>query len=452
MINYFTVKLCSLTAMTGFLFGYDTGIISGSMIFIKDEMELSTFWIELIVSCTVGFAWLSAWSSAFISDKIGRKSMIILTSILFMIASLVMGLAPDKNILLLGRAIAGCAVGLGSIYAPIYIAELAPKKHRGSLVTFNSAFITFGLFASTLLASFFSYLPSHIGWRLGFASLPSFLQMVGFYFMPESPRWLCILGKYDEALEIMIKIYGDIDIAKENVKVETTITKQLNESYFVKLKKVFNNKETRYALIIGCSLHMAQQWCGINTIMYYGAIIIQMSGVLSKRISIWFTVVVAVTNALTSLIGLFIIDKVTRRKLTLISMVGIVICLALMGIIFTKIQKTEYCPNENGYLVLIVLCLFLFCFEFGIGPMAWGINSEIYPMWARSVSVSFAASFNWLNNMIVSFTFLTISEYISMQNTFYLYMLISTFFTFIFYFYLPETKHKSMEDSLIFRH
>ena len=270
--------------------------------------------------------------------------------------------------------------------APVYIAELSPKENRGSLVTFNSAFVTFGILASTLISYGFSYLPSEIGWRfmLGFAGIPSMIQLVGFYFMPESPRYLCLQGKDEEALAVMMKIHSDPNRAKEEIEsikasfnkneskpevtangksngysgkngyevnnngfsvIELHQTKDSqpkqdeNQGYFRKLWEIMKDPTTRHCLILGICLHIGQQFSGINSIMYYGASVVQKSGVMSKRIAIWLTVFVGITNATTSFVALFFYDRVTRRKITLASMCGIVVCLALMGTMFVLVDK-----------------------------------------------------------------------------------------------------------------
>lgn len=219
-----------------------------------------------------------------LSDRLGRKPVILIASFVFTIGSIIMGVAHNRWFLLFGRSVAGIAIGFASAVAPMYIAELAPKERRGSLVTLNHCFITFGQFSASLLAGVFAYLPEWLGWRLmlGFAGVPSLIQFVWFFFMPESPRWLSMKGHQEQALSVLEKVYGDMQSAKVELNAiqqsqqDTQFDSNLKTEN--KLLRVLNTGPVRRALIIGCALQFFQQMVGVNTLMYYSTTIIQMAG------------------------------------------------------------------------------------------------------------------------------------------------------------------------------
>jgi len=211
-----------LSAIGGFLFGYDTGVVSGAMVFIRDHFQLDNWWQEFIVSATILSAWIFSMVAGYLTEKFGRKLVILLASLIFTVGAIIMSIAWTKFILLFGRFIIGSAIGLASMTIPVYIAEVAPVDIRGKLVTINNCFITGGQFVASLIAGAFSYNSSN-GWRfmLGIAAIPSAIQLICFIFMPESPRWLIRRGRYQEALEALQKFRepeADINEEFESIK------------------------------------------------------------------------------------------------------------------------------------------------------------------------------------------------------------------------------------------
>ena len=322
------------------------------------------------------------------ADRFGRRKVIMASSLIFTIGSFVMGFAWNKYVLLVGRFVVGAAIGLASMAVPVYIVEIAPSSVRGSLVTCNNFFITFGQASAGLVAAGFAYIET-IGWRLmlGVAAVPAILQFVGFLFMPESPRWL-IRNKRDfEAMKVLQRVRGkDANIEKEfnqikafcqkeeersanlrrgdiqtisgrvksynstgtssvtnsiedNEQIQTESPEEQSppekqESTLSILKRVWAHKYIRKALIVGIWLQMIQQLTGINTVMYYSATIIQMSGVHDKKLAVWFASITSVVNSITAFCGLFFVEKVGRRRLTLGSLAGVILSLNLLAIGF----------------------------------------------------------------------------------------------------------------------
>lgn len=514
-----------ISAVGGFLFGYDTGVVSGAMLLLKDEFELDPTWQELIVSSTIAAAWIFSILAGFLTNKIGRKPIILLASFVFTVGAVMMGVSQNKFVLLGGRIVVGIGIGLASMTVPMYIGEVAPLEIRGKLITLNSCFITGGQFIASIVDGLFSKDKIN-GWRymLGLAGIPSFIQFFCFLSMPESPRWLISKGHYQKAILVLQKVRGsaantekEFETIKSNFLETEEKRKEVGGSTPIFLQ-VFRHAALRRALLVGCGLQMFQQIAGINTVMYYSATIIQMAGYNDPSEAIWLAAATASVNFVCTFIGLLLVEKWGRRLLTLGSLAGVVISLLLLAIGFhiTAVQSPkilnhnnleknstcfntgtciecttmdkcgycflpsnfssatclevsennkdlslfgncnsttresiwayEWCPTNYSWLMLTGLLLYLFFFAPGMGPMPWTINSEIYPLWARSTCYALATSVNWMFNLLVSMTFLTLTHAITKYGTFYLYMGFALFGLIFFFILLPETKGKTLEE------
>lgn len=523
-----------LSAMGGFLFGYDTGIVGGAMLFLRDTFQLSYEWQEIVVSITILGAWAFSLCAGSMSENYGRKTVIIWASVIFTFGSIVMGAAYSKYVLLFGRLIVGFAIGLASTVVPMYIAEVAPANIRGSLVTLNNCFITFGQLSANVTAGAFSFDPKN-GWRwmLALAAVPSVIQFIGFIFMPESPRWLIRQDRNDEALVALKKIRGEKNpyvmaefekLKRSQVELRAQEERRKSQNRNI-IDAIFMKSATRRALIIGCVIMAAQQLAGINTIMYYAPTIIEMSGVQSQSAAVWLSVPTSAVYVIFSISGCLIADRMKRRTLLLSSLMGVIISLIILGMGF-QLRSTDtasvqaynstnkdcsyirdcaicienkhcgfcwdpqspsngasclladdsgkfsiggacekshsasssyifirrICPQVskgiglNTWLVLAGLVIYLASFAPGMGPMPWTINSEIYPMWARSFCYSMATSVNWFFNLLISLTFIHLTEWLTKHGAFYLYAIISGIFWIILFLELPETRGLSLED------
>uniref|UniRef100_T1KLZ7 Major facilitator superfamily (MFS) profile domain-containing protein n=1 Tax=Tetranychus urticae TaxID=32264 RepID=T1KLZ7_TETUR len=538
----FVYTVSFLSAIGGFLFGYDTGIVSGAMVLIKKQLDLNDIWQELIISITLVFAWIFSTIVGYFTDRLGRRPVILFASTVFTLGSVVMAIAMGKWTLLIGRAIVGVGIGLSSMVIPMYVAEVAPSSIRGSLVTINTCFITGGQFIASVTAGFLSYLDHDLEvlLMLGIAGIPAFLQFIGFFFMPESPRWLVKKGKDEQAKAILCRIRSceraaqleyemikDSCIAEEESNVETN-----NASV---LSKVFASQPLRRALLVGCALQAVAQLSGINTVMYYSATIIQMSGVYEETLAIWLAAAVASVNFLCTFIGFYLVERTGRRKLTLGSLSGVILSLAVLAAGFQLTEREspaihpeplnsslpfsfsadmdicsiqtscrsciarpecgfcfsdyppwengsclltartpqsewdesksqygtcsngtivpkklvwayDWCPSKYAWLTIMGLCLYLFFFAPGMGPMPWTINAEIYPFWARGTCYSISTSANWAFNLLVSLTFLSLTKAITKYGAFWLYCGFAIVGWIFFFFELPETRGMSLEN------
>ncbi|CAG5118305.1 unnamed protein product [Candidula unifasciata] len=488
--------LAFFAAIGGFLFGYDTGVVSGAMLLIKKEFGLSSLWQELIVSITIGGAFLAALVGGFLNDLIGRKKMTIVASF----------------------------VCFASMTVPVYIAESAPFHLRGRLVTINNMFITGGQLVASLVDGAFSYM-EHNGWRymLGLAAVPSVVQLIGFIFLPESPRWLMKKGLEQRARNVLVKMRGTTDVEEEmdEMKIEFEQEKANVNKNGIVFIRILKTPPVRRALIVGCSLQLFQQLCGINTVMYYSATIIKMAGINNDTTAIWLAALTAGINFLFTLVGVWLVERLGRRKLLLLSLFGTMLSLVVLAVSFQlaafnspeittfdhSTNATEcssyrwcedciensgcgfcftgsvgstngsclvvdpadderskdgtcgnatlpagftwshnYCPTSYSWMAILGLALYLMCFAPGMGPMPWTINSEIHPLWARSTGNALSAATNWVFNLLVSMTFLTMTETITKYGTYWLFVGISVVGLVFFLVFLPETKGSKLED------
>ncbi|XP_057692171.1 proton myo-inositol cotransporter-like isoform X2 [Corythoichthys intestinalis] len=523
----FVYVLAFFSALGGFLFGYDTGVVSGAMLLLKREMNLNTLWQELVVSSTVGAAAISSLGGGFCNGLLGRRLCTLLASFIFTIGGFIMTFAPNKEVLLVGRIIIGLGIGLASMTLPVYIAEVSPPHMRGQLVTIIIVLVTAGQFIACVVDGAFSYM-SRDGWRymLGLSVLPSIVQFVGFIFLPESPRWLLQKGRQQEARQVLTRIRGCQEVDEELDYIRTSIEEEEKEQQGggLIILRILNHGPTRRALIVGCGLQMFQQLTGINTVMYYSATILQMSGVRDEKRAIWLSAVTSGTNFVCTSLSIWLVDRVGRRKLTVASLAGTALSLTVLSVGFLLsaqyspavtlkpldphnsscvlygscgdcmldsacgfcyrensssgvfdstclpvnqhstehsawgrcANQTEapegpfwaynFCPTSYSWVVLAGLLLYLTFFAPGMGPMPWTINSEIYPLWARSTGNACSAGINWTFNVILSLTFLHIAEMITYQGIFFVYMGFTVLGLIFAIGCLPETQGLQLED------
>ncbi|XP_034254841.1 proton myo-inositol cotransporter-like isoform X3 [Thrips palmi] len=344
--KYFMFTLTTLSTLGGFLFGYDTGVVSGAMLLINKDFDVSPVWHELIVSSTIGAALVFSLVGGWFSDRYGRRTAILVSGVIFTLGGIVMGAAPSKEVLLVGRIIIGIGVGLTSVATPQYMEEISTRD-ASPMPTFVTL-IALGQAVAALMCGAFAD-KSYNGWRymLGLAAVPSLVQFIGFCLMPESPRWLASQKKYAEAVKVLTTFRGSTSVAEQELSaIRATIEEKDREmeeqialnggsSLFM---QVFKSPGVRRALLIGFCLQAFQQLSGINTVMYYSASIIRMSGVRDESLAIWISAGVAAVNCGATFIGLFLVDRVGRRKLVLLSYIGVIVSLALLGIGFHMME------------------------------------------------------------------------------------------------------------------
>ncbi|KFK22027.1 hypothetical protein AALP_AAs71925U000400 [Arabis alpina] len=425
--NHYVLGLTVVAGIGGLLFGYDTGVISGALLYIKDDFEVvkqSSFLQETIVSMALVGAIIGAASGGWINDVYGRKKATLLADIVFVAGALVMAAAPDPYVLILGRLLVGLGIGVASVTAPVYIAEASPSEVRGGLVSTNVLMITGGQFLSYLVNYAFTQVPGTWRWMLGVSAVPGVIQFGLMLFMPESPRWLFMNDRKVESIQI-----DHLSLAAEEERVMKRTV-----GYF----DVFRSKEIRLAFIAGAGLQAFQQFTGINTVMYYSPTIVQMAGFRSNQLALLLSLIVAAMNAAGTVVGIYFIDHCGRKKLALSSLFGVIASLLILAISFFQ-QSSD--PNGiYGWLAVIGLALYIAFFAPGMGPVPWTVNSEIYPQQYRGICGGMSATVNWISNLIVTQTFLSIAEAAGIGTTFLILAGIAVLAVIFVIVVVPETQ------------
>ncbi|MFX1498872.1 MAG: sugar porter family MFS transporter [Promethearchaeota archaeon] len=433
--NKFIYVIAIISGISGMLFGYDTGVISGAINFIKEDFGLISFVEELLVSSVLIGAILGAFLGGELADRYGRRKVIILAAIIFTGGAVGTSFAPNVTTLIIGRIIVGIAIGIASFVAPLYISESAPPKIRGFLVTFNQLSITIGIVISYLVDFGFSLIR---GWRymFGLAVIPGIILMIGMWRMPDSPRWLINHGYFDKARNILKKIRNNTNVDDEIQEIKESLNKQKGG------RKELLNPLVKPALIIGISLALFQQLTGINTVIYYAPLIFQSAGIVSSSNAIFAAFEVGLVNVALTVVAIFLLDRVGRRKLLLIGLFGMSATLTILGVVF-------FLPgllNGLGSLVAINLMAYVGFFAIGLGPVFWLLISEIYPLKIRGIAMSIVTEVNWGANFIIALTFLTLTQLLGTFGTFWLYAAIGIVAIFFTYLYVPETKGRTLEE------
>ncbi len=433
-VNY----VAALAAVGGLLFGYDTGVISGVLVLIKKPWHLSSGQQEIVTSAVLIGAIIGAALAGRAADRFGRRKVIIAAAVVFFGGSLFTGLAPALGWLITGRIIVGVAIGFASCVVPLYIAEIAPPARRGMLVSLNQLAITIGILVSYGVDRAFANVDN--GWRYMFmlGVVPALILGIGMIFVPESPRWLMRHGLVDKARVVLTKIFGTTGAEAALTELRETATHERK----VTLKQVLA-PWLRPALIIAVGLMFLQQFTGINTVIYYAPTIFQMAGFSSAASAIAATVLVGVVNVAFTIVSLLIIDRVGRKPLMYIGFIGMACSLAVLGTAF--LYQATAGPLVKWVAVGSVMVYIAF-FAISLGPIAWLIASEIFPLSVRGTAVGISTLSNWFFNFIVALTFLSLIDLLSTTGAFWLYggvAIVGVLFT---RFYTPETKGVTLEQ------
>jgi sugar porter (SP) family MFS transporter len=423
-------------AIGGLLFGYDTGVISGALIFIKQSFGLSIFQQELAVSSVLIGAAVLAITGGSLSDRFGRRKMLLITSVVFIAGALVCAAAESIQILILGRVIVGAGIGLASSIVPLYISEISPAKARGWQVSLFQLAITAGILAAYLAD--YAFTPSAAWrWMLGLAVIPGGLLGAGMLFLPETPRFLARHEHFDLARSVLVKIRGTQNVDSEFQEIKMSSQASALHGHITDLLL----PAVRPALMIGIGLAIFQQVTGINTIIYYAPYIIRSAGISSIQGSILATAGIGTVNVVMTLVSMWLIDRVGRRPLLLTGIAGMIVSLGALGYIFHLSKGGEFAG-----LAVVILMFYVASFAISLGPIFWLLIAEIYPLKIRGLATGVAAATNWLANFAVSLTFLSLLKSLGPSLTFWLYGALAIGSWLFSYYLVPETKGRSLEE------
>ncbi|MBM2657290.1 glucose transporter GlcP [Staphylococcus pseudoxylosus] len=422
-----------LGALGGLLYGYDMGVISGALLFIRDDIPLNSFTEGLVVSSMLVGAIFGSGASGPMSDRLGRRRVVFIIAIIYIVGALILALAPSMPILVLGRLVIGLAVGGSTAIVPVYLSEMAPTEQRGSLSSLNQLMITIGILSSYLIN--YAFTPIE-GWRwmLGLAIVPSVILLIGVAFMPESPRWLLEHRSEKAARDVMKLTFKDSEIDKEIADMKEI--NSISESTWNVLKSPW----LRPTLIIGSIFALLQQIIGINAIIYYAPTIFNKAG-LGNATSILGTVGIGTVNVLITIVAIMIIDKIDRKRLLVIGNIGMVASLLIMAILIWTIGI-----QSSAWIIVACLTLFIIFFGFTWGPVLWVMLPELFPMRARGAATGVAALVLSIGSLLVAQFFPILTEVLSVEQVFLIFAAIGICALIFVIKYLPETRGRSLEE------
>jgi MFS transporter, SP family, galactose:H+ symporter len=433
-----TLVVTALVAATGgLLFGYDTGVISGALQFVSGAFHIanSDFLQETAVGMAIFGSLLGSAIAGVAADRWGRRTVLLLTGFAFGVFALMSGEAHSLNVFYVARFMVGVCIGIASMVTPLYLAEMSPARVRGALVSMNQLAITIGIFASYLIDRALTGPGNSGNWRLMFnaAVLPSLVLFIGMLFLPESPRWLARAGREADALR-GFKRLGRGDEAEGELRDVQAVLKEEKGG----IRMLFQQGGLRIALLVGVGLALLQQFSGINIIIYYAPTILQNAGYPDARAAILAAVEIGALNVAVTILSIFLIDRLGRRFLLLLSTFGMIFTLGGVGYAFQH--------GLQGKPVVYGMLAYIFFFAIGMGPVMWLLISEIYPTRIRGAAMSIATFAVWMGDWIVTNTFLSLLHKLGQANTFYLYAGINLLAFFFCLKFVPETKNKTLEN------
>ncbi|THV47141.1 hypothetical protein BGAL_0332g00120 [Botrytis galanthina] len=479
----FVWLLAFSAGITGLLFGYDTGVISSTLISLHTSLgrPLTTLDKSLITSCTSLFALIISPLSGVLASSLGRKRVVLLADLAFVLGALIQAFTTTVWGMILGRSIVGLAVGAGSFVAPLYISELAPTMWRGRLVVLNVLFITLGQVVAYIVGwAFVEWGSLETGWRwmVGLGAVPAAVQILVMLFMPETPRWLIQVGRVDEGRSVLSRVFGKgTEMQKVVDEVLKGIEREVREEDEAKrlremARKTKGSEDTwvsdakdsweeligvggnRRALTIACLLQGLQQLCGFNSLMYFSATIFTIVGFSSPTLT---SLSVALTNFILTCAALMLIDRIGRRRILLISIPIMVIGLLLCSIGFhfmdlpSTLSSTTTTSSSTStsrippLIILIAIMLYTAAFALGLGNVPW-MQSELFPLSVRSLGSSLSTCTNWSANFIIGLTFLPMMEQLTPTWTFVVYAVVCAVGWWAIWCVYPETKGLGLEE------
>ena len=454
-INFgYLIFLSVVAALGGFLFGYDTAVISGTIAQVTQLFQLDALQQGWYVGCALVGSIVGVLFAGILSDKLGRKLTMVISAVLFSTSALGCALSADFAQLVVYRIIGGVGIGVVSIVSPLYISELAVAQYRGRLVSLYQLAVTVGFLGAylvnyQLLAWAESGTQLSVDWlnkifitevwrgMLGMETLPAILFFIIIFFIPESPRWLIVRGKELKAINILEKIYNSITEAKSQLKeTKSVLTSETKSEWSLLMKPgIFK------AVIIGVCIAILGQFMGVNAVLYYGPSIFENAG-LSGGDSLFYQVLVGLVNTLTTILALVIIDKVGRKKLVYYGVSGMVVSLILIGLYFLFGDSL----GVSSLFLLVFFLFYVFCCAVSICAVVFVLLSEMYPTKVRGLAMSIAGFALWIGTYLIGQLTPWMLQNLTPAGTFFLFALMCVPYMLIVWKLVPETTGKSLEE------
>ncbi len=433
----FIRRVSFIAGLGGILYGFDMGVIAAALIYVRDAFHLSTWMQEVLVIAVLIGVMIGALIGGTVADRVGRRKTLVWGAILFIAGSILAPLSPNVYVLFVARTLLGIAVGFTSVTAPVYVSELAPPQSRGMLIGLYQFALTSGIALADLVGYWFA--ASH-GWRwmFAFGLLPALLFLFMVLTVPESPRWLFAQNRLAEA-ELVLKSYTDEAGAR-------LLLEDIRVSLMTKMERRWSalwSPAVRGSLFIAVGFMLLVPATGINAVLYYGPQIFSLAGISSDKSAIFATFLVAITNVLATVIALVLVDRAGRKPLLYAGLGGMTLALLMLAVCF---HNQAALGHSLGLIATSCLMFFITCYAFSLGPIAWILVSEVFPLRLRGRGVAAATLTFGTSNFIVSLTFLSLLNAAGTSLTFVIYGAFCIVTLIFVRYVIPETKGRELES------
>ncbi|HCX00471.1 MULTISPECIES: sugar porter family MFS transporter [Pantoea] len=442
------VKVIAVVAtLGGLLFGYDTGVISGALLFMGPELNLTPFTTGLVTSSLLFGAAFGALLSGHFAAAAGRKKIILVLAIIFAIGALGTSMAPDVEWMIFFRLVLGVAVGGAAATVPVYIAEIAPANRRGQLVTLQELMIVSGqMLAYISNAGFNAAWGGETTWRwmLAVATLPAVLLFFGMMFMPDTPRWYAMKGRLAEARKVLERTRAPQDVDWELTEIEETLTEEAQQRPRLReLRKPWLFK----LFLIGMGIAVIQQLTGVNTIMYYAPTMLKAVG-MDDSAALFATIANGAISVVMTLVGIWLLGKMGRRAMTMLGQFGCTACLVFIGAVTFFMPETVNGQPDmwRSYMVLLGMLMFLSFQQGALSPVTWLLLSEIFPTRLRGIFMGGAVFAMWIANFLISLMFPVLLASVGLAGAFFIFALVGIAGAIFVIKCVPETRNRSLEQ------
>lgn len=426
-----------VASLGGLLSGYDTGVISGALLFINETWLLPDTLQGFLVSSVLIGAVIGAATNGVLADIFGRKKIIMATAVIFIIGSIMCAFAPNVYVLIISRIFVGFAVGIVNFVVPLYLSEISPKNLRGTLVSLYQWAITSGILFSYFINAAFAQAVYNWRWMLFAGVLPGLILFVGMCLMSDTPRWLVSKNRDKEAKAVFKKIEPDVDSDKEIQDIKTTLNSEGQDKKF-KFKKWMI-----MPFVVGVGIMFAQICTGINTIIYYAPTIFKTAGFDSNLTAIYATTGIGVVNFVMTIVAVFFTDRLGRKPLLYFGLIGVMLSLFALG---TSFAFAGVLGSSLKWVAVGSLVTYIICFAMSLGPIGWILVSEVFPLKIRGVAMSICTVSNFAFNFFVVGSFPILLHRIGGAWTFWMFGFVSLLCIIFVYFFVPETKGISLEQ------
>lgn len=448
--HFYVLGIATIAAIAGVLFGFDIGIINGALEFIVKTFAITTTNNQLyhvfgllhvsattvkglIVSSAPAGAMIGAAMGSIIAHFLGRRSCVILTAILFILGTLLATITPNINELIIGRLMVGSAIGLAAMSVPMYLAEIAPPEIRGSVIFLFQTAIAVGIFFAFVINYLFHHQEN---WRMMFGAgiIPAIALGIGILLIPESPRWLVLRGNHHKAHKNLNKLRGHAQIEEELAAIKHSADNAISSF------KIIFSKPLRAPIMITIGIFIFQQLTGVNTIFYYAPTLFEAAGIQSSSAEMLAILSTGAVNIVATMLGIWLIDHIGRRKLLHLGFAGIFLSQLVLGCAYSHLFGAEI-----KWVCIVASLSFIAFYAVSLSGMAYVIMAELFPLKARSTGIALVSCIGWGFNMLVAASFLHLANHLGFANTYWFYAILTLIGLLFVTVFVPETKHVALE-------